>query len=308
MVFSELWVWQVPEYALWGSVIAVYLFLGGVGGGAYVAAAIAEIKGGKYEAIARTGSYISPIVLIVGSGLLLFDLANPLKGILIPVTFLNPKSWMAWGAWLLLILIILGVIYANAWRTGKSKGYRLGLAIIGLPIGIAVGAYTGFLLRVLQFVPLWHTTLLPLLFTISAMSTGIAATGFLTLVSQIAEKSKGKAEAIHKFSIADDILIILEIVVIAAFILTMKAGPEAARTSISLITSSRYALPFWGGVIIIGLILPLLLSSSLTMAKKYSEKVVYVEFGGVLIGGLILRLLIIAAAVKQPLGTVPPIF
>lgn len=161
VMLYELWPWEVPEYAPWSWIIAFYLFLGGVGAGALVTASLADLIGrGKYRDISKSGVLISPIVLIIGSILLLFDLGDPLRGIQIPRAFVNTGSWLAIGAWLLMITIILGFTYAYTLFRDKSRGLRVFLAIIGILLGIAVGTYTGLLLRVLQFIPLWHSDFL----------------------------------------------------------------------------------------------------------------------------------------------------
>jgi formate-dependent nitrite reductase membrane component NrfD len=298
VMLYELWPWKIPEYAPWGWIVALYLFLGGVGGGSYVTAAVADLLGKeKYHDIVKSGAIISPIVLIVGSILLLADLGDPLRGILVPIAFVNPTSWMAWGAWFLLVLIILGIIYAYAIFAGKDRSLRLKIAIPGLILGVAVGAYTGFLLSVLRFVPLWHTNLLPLLFTISAMSTGIAAALFFPLLSRVTSE---KMDAFHKFSIADDILVALELIFIALLIAVVSKN-EFGMESVRIITSGTYALPFWIGVIGIGLVVPLVLSGiSLTLAKT-SRALPLLEFFCILVGGVVLRFIIVYAAVKQPI-------
>lgn len=300
-MLNEQWLWQAPEYAHWGWIIALYLFLGGVGAGAYVTAAAAELLGKKYEGIAKAGAYLSPAVLIFGSVLLLFDLGDPIRGMLIPISFVNPGSWMAIGAWLLLILIVLGVIYAAAWQRGAPRSVRLVLAIIGAPVGVAVGAYTGYLISVVEFVPFWYTDLIPLLFTISAMSTGLAGACLLALTPKFGVLTSDVEEGSSLFSKLDALLIIAEIAVIAIFIKTVAAVGGAALTSVNLVTAGKYAIAFWGGVILLGLVVPLLFTGISLLKKSLAAKHLTYEFGLVLFGGLVLRFVILYGAVKQPI-------
>lgn len=297
----EFWLWHIPEYESWGWIIALYLFLGGVGGGAYVTAALAEVLGKGYEGISRAGAYLSPFVLTIGSTLLLFDLGDPVRGIMVPIVFVNPTSWMAIGAWLLLILIVLGVFYAIAWKTGASRSKRLKLAVIGAPIGVAIGAYTGFLLSAADFVPLWDTTLIPLLFTISAMSTGLAATCILAMLPFFGESITELQKGTTLFSRFDTGLIIAEIAVILVLIKALESAGGAALTSLNLMTTGEYALPFWGGVIVVGLVIPLYFRIVSLVKKSIRARYLAFEFGLVLVGGLVLRFVIIFAAVKQPI-------
>ena len=53
--------------------------------------------------------------------------------------------------------------------------WRNSLAIIGLPISVGVGIYTGVLLGAVQSRPFWNTNLVAQLFLFSGLSTGCAA-------------------------------------------------------------------------------------------------------------------------------------
>jgi Ni/Fe-hydrogenase subunit HybB-like protein len=59
----------------WGPILAGYLFLGGMAGGAFIVAALADLfKGEDYEVISKSGTYVSLISIIVGLVLLILDL------------------------------------------------------------------------------------------------------------------------------------------------------------------------------------------------------------------------------------------
>ena len=61
----------------WGWLIAIYLFLGGIGGGAYTIAAINWFIGGGEELSTRVGLWIGFPALLVGTVCLLADLGSP---------------------------------------------------------------------------------------------------------------------------------------------------------------------------------------------------------------------------------------
>jgi formate-dependent nitrite reductase membrane component NrfD len=305
-MINEFWLWQVPGYAHWGWKIALYLFLGGVGGGAYATAAVAEYLARRYEnkgyeAIARAGGYLGLSVLIVGSVVLLLDLGDPIRGILVPISYINPSSWMAVGAWLLLFLIILGLGYVYAWRKGTPGDTRYRLALVNGLLGIGVAAYTGFLLKGAPFVPLWHTNLLPLLFTVSAMSTGLAGACLLALVPSFAQRTPELEEGTSLFSRLDGVLIVAELLVIAVFVKMVAGTSATGLQSVSLITRGQYAPAFWGGVIALGLVLPLLLAWLSHLRESLKSRILPLEFTFVLFGGAVLRYVILYGAIKQPI-------
>jgi formate-dependent nitrite reductase membrane component NrfD len=49
-----------------------------------------------------------------------------------------------------------------------------GLTWAGAVLALATGTYTGLLLAVIKAVPFWSTGIMPLLFVVSALSTGLS--------------------------------------------------------------------------------------------------------------------------------------
>ncbi|MBD3868208.1 MAG: polysulfide reductase NrfD [Acidobacteria bacterium] len=100
------------EHHEWGWMIVVYLFLGGLGAGCMVLSGAAHLgRRGRYQGIARAGAILAPILVGVGSGLLIFDLGNPLRFWRLFVTF-QPTSPMFIGSWLLIGFSLVTMIYA----------------------------------------------------------------------------------------------------------------------------------------------------------------------------------------------------
>ncbi|MDR0841884.1 MAG: polysulfide reductase NrfD, partial [Acidobacteriota bacterium] len=64
----------------WSWLIIIYLFLGGLGAGTYLASLAAE-KGlfGRNSALGRTGYFIAPPIVALGTLLLLFDLGQGIR-------------------------------------------------------------------------------------------------------------------------------------------------------------------------------------------------------------------------------------
>ena len=78
----------------WGWLIAIYLFLGGVGGGAYTIAAFNSFLGEILAPSTIVGLWISFPALLVGSICLVADLGTPTRAFL---AGMKPRtSWIAW--------------------------------------------------------------------------------------------------------------------------------------------------------------------------------------------------------------------
>ena len=66
---------------IWGAIIAWYLFLAGLGGGAFATAVFVRYRHPDCKRLMRVGRLIAPIVVIIGLCLLMFDAAAGLRTI-----------------------------------------------------------------------------------------------------------------------------------------------------------------------------------------------------------------------------------
>ena len=269
----------------WGWPIAGYLFLGGLGGGAIIVSSAADLFFGRGDVFAL-GSFMTAVLIALGSGLLIFELGRPLQFWRV---FSRQKAIMTVGAWMLSLLIVTSFVYFtfwpdfSPWRT--LAGVRKALAAFNLLLGLGVCTYTGILLGSLKPRCFWNTPALPVLFLISGLSTGVA---LQSLLAGFWPYSGGHdvVEAMHTWLKAIDLgLMVLELSILLVYVLMMRTtlGAAAARSATRWLTGS-YALPFWGGVIGLGLLLP---------AVLYALGVPVLPALCVLAGGLILRFLVV---------------
>jgi formate-dependent nitrite reductase membrane component NrfD len=111
------------------------------------------------------------------------------------------------------------------------------------------------LLNVLPFRPFWNTDILPVLFTVSALDTGL---GLITAYATLRERANG-VERLRLILEAFVILLILaEGAVLAYYLQTMMGGVIDAVRSAQLLLNGALSPLFWGGVVGFGLLVPLL--------------------------------------------------
>ena len=290
------------EQTTWGWLIVIYLFLGGLGAGAFLCSALAY-KGflGKLdEKFYKFGFVLAPIAVIVGTALLLFDLApsaaiNPAK---IIGLYTRPVSIMSIGTYLLTFFIIVSVlVLLQVKKGGKICDMMLSF---GSLLALGVMGYTGLLLYVVKAIPLWASIWLPILFTISAISTGLSANAISVLSSGGVLNHES-----HKFH---TILVVLEIFALLMLFASVR-NEAAGMASITKIVSGSLAPMFWIGFIVLGLALPLIGGSKFMLQRcgvtkdgavcgcsEGIKSCVYNEYG-VLIGGFCLRAFIVLGAV-----------
>lgn len=174
---------------IWGWQPALYLFLGGMGAGAFIAAMVVYFREGDKARSTVFASLVAAVVcLAVGLLLLLSELITPLRGMMMWQSFSNFGSWMTFGAWIVFAALVVFALEAIvvwektagalAKRIKGFDGYAPKLAralgVVSCVLGFCVAVYTGILLMSAPGVPLWNTLLLPCLFTVSALDTGVA--------------------------------------------------------------------------------------------------------------------------------------
>lgn len=239
----------------WGWLIVIYLFLGGLGAGAYLTSYAAG-KGwlGNSPALQRAGYFISAPVVAFGTLLLVFDLGQGLKKpwLLIGL-LLNPRSVMTWGVYILATFILVGLVVAY-FALKKKEAPKI-LVNIGAVLALATGAYTGLLIAVVKAFPFWNTYLMPVLFVVSALSTGLSIT---ILLGHILEKDLKTEE--HRVTKIHLWLVGTEIVLLTILLGLMLSGSNGAvaATSASMLISGSLAIPFWVILVGLGLVGPLL--------------------------------------------------
>jgi formate-dependent nitrite reductase membrane component NrfD len=285
MVFQEAFEWY----------IAIYLFLGGVGAGAILSASFADLYNReKYIYYIKSASLIGMPAVAFGTLFLLLDLGQGLtKPWLLILLFANPASAITWGTIILTLFIIFATIYgAYNFKIIKFGGSKF-LPVILILLSLGTAGYTGVLLGVLKAIPLWNQTLIPVLFIISAISTGISATVVLKeLLFKNQEEDIKFIESGHFYLLLFEFLMIIAMIIIA-----LNGVPELAY-SINVLLAGKYAFQFWIIFMILGLIIPLFLYCLQEINKLHMKGgfLVVIELL-VLLGGYYLRYLIIHAGV-----------
>jgi formate-dependent nitrite reductase membrane component NrfD len=274
----------------WGWCIAVYLFLAGVGAGGYATGVLASFSGWD-ESIYRTGVTLGFPLLLIGTLFLIADLGVKTRALRV---FLNPgTSWIARGSLIISVFMILSFIHLVGLWTGQiDAGVLAMIGGVNIVFSVLVMIYTGVLLGASRPIAFWNTAMLPLLFLLSASSTGIMAT---LLLSRPADTA-----GTHRLAQADVVLLVLETLVVI-FYLQASHRTDESRASVQLILKGRLSNMFWFGLIVLGLALPLVLEIVDLTGGETNSALLRVAAASGLIGGLMLRRLILGAGVRVPL-------
>src|SRR5262245_40399825 len=247
----------MPKAPGWEMLIVLYFFFGGIAGGAYFTAAIADNFGSARDSkVARVGYLLSlPLVALCGV-LLIADLGVPFRFLNMMRTF---KFWdpMSIGAWMLGVFGLFAFVSsALSFSSDAAKArLRRRWSLIGSIAGFFLASYTGVLLSN-SALPFWsEARLMGALFLASGASTGMAALALLLFLS-----GDTAGEGFKKVKHADRFAMVFELIVLAAFLVML--GSAAAP-----LTSGVFATLFWGGLVVGGLLLPLVLDLVGTRAR-----------------------------------------
>ncbi len=317
-------------HAEWGWLAAIYLFLGGLGAGALAYASLFELTGRQYEEdrcpdvcpVTLVGATVSGPIVAAGVVLLIFELGAGLREPWrIPLMYTHPASVMTWGVWLLTIFIPVAFLYGflelmhvypNAWswvlsrveflETVRLARIKRVVAAVGGALALAVATYTGILISAVgPAIPFWSTPLfpflniptLPVLFLISALSTGEALTVDLAAtLSTRGQAPRGRREHfIHLGLITGEAVLIGQLLAHAF----LEGGAAAASAQDILI--GAHSIVFWAVIMVLAFVVPFIGHVYAAGWGRHTPATGLVSGGSLILSGLFLRYLVIVSAI-----------
>ena len=221
------------------------------------------------------------------------------------ITTIHPKSYE--DAQLVGRALRDGVpVVLNLTGVAEAVAYRIVDFSAGVVFGVAVAMYTGAPLGVCKTFPLWNNALLPILFLVSAMSTGMASVLLAGVFKHPEEFNR--VGVFKKFHFCFPCI---EMLLVASLMFITVTNSTAGYESVMALLAGKYAVAFWVLFVIVGLVGPTILETWMLFfsPKEFEESrkahaISAMSDIGVLIGGFMLRLLVLIAAL--PITMVTP--
>jgi protein NrfD len=139
-----------------------------------------------------------------------------------------------------------------------AETVRRAVALAGIPLGLAVGIYTGVLLGAIPARPFWNTPMVAQLFLFSALSTASAL--LMLLLPLLRQAGDPPLEDERRLLLRADLLFIfLELFILIPYIVHGELSTLSARESLGMILGGPYTRVFWVGVVALGILVPLFL-------------------------------------------------
>jgi Fe-S-cluster-containing dehydrogenase component/formate-dependent nitrite reductase membrane component NrfD len=236
------WGWQVPAYSWTKSIGSGSLALPAI------AMLLGRMSGDRIRDIAL--ATVALLFTALTTVFLVWDLEHKERFLWI-VFKPQSKSWLARGAF---ILIAYSTLCGGFWLAAVA-GFPVVTRILLWPtvlLGFCAAAYTAFLFGQCEGRDLWQTPLLAPHLVVQALFCGAAVLALLP------NSIGGSAQTLSFAVLALTITLALHVVMVLAEVV-MPHSTDNASYGARLMTHGPFAKAFWGGGVVLGGVVPLLL-------------------------------------------------
>lgn len=196
-------------HAMWDYRVAVDLFLGGIGTGAFLLAAASRLSSHPAMGRIRTlGLWVAPIAVALGLVFLLTEIGKPGR-VFLTIFNTNGSSMMSTGIFLQSLFLAAAGL-ALILHLMRSEPARDIVLIVGAVLAACVSGYHGLLLADIGL-PAWSGAV-PALFFVSALTSGAF---FVLLINALMPDTSG-ADSGDLYKVVSGVMLVLMLVQLAA--------------------------------------------------------------------------------------------
>jgi formate-dependent nitrite reductase membrane component NrfD len=265
-----------------GILVWLSLYAGVLGGGVYLASLIFNNL---------VGMFIGWLIVVVIKGGLHIAHAERIERLWMMV--LKPKtSWISRGLIITVSLAVIGVaqLAISFWMPDTTADVVFKVLAGIFSVGIIL--YAGLALEEMSAVPLWDTIALPLQFLVWGLLSGIS---LLMVINSVINRND------FGMMLAFMILLVAALIMLILFLWTGAYSQSAVRESIREILKGNLIILFWLGVLVIGLLVPIIISIAMLQGMAILLSISIVLLICELVGGLALSYCIMKAGLYRPL-------
>ncbi len=284
----------------WGLLIVIYPYITGLVAGAFIVSSLYHVFGmTKLRSVARFSLVSALAFLIVTPLPLLVHLGQPERAL---EMFLTPNLNSAmsafgyiWFFYLLLVLLEVWLVfrsdivrYAQSGEGIKKTFYSalsLGiydlseeslavdkklirvLSFIGIPIACILHGYVGFIFGAVKANPWWSTPLMPIIFLMSAIVSGIALLIILYFLVMKIRKTPPDHDCVHSMTLWLTGFLAVNVVLEGLEIFTMLYEAEESWNIVSQLVTQKISLSYFGIQFILGSLVPLIVMGLVELSK-----------------------------------------
>ena len=241
-----------------GVLLAIYFYLTGLSAGSFILSTLAYGFGIKrFKPLGKVGVVMATLLLILAPLTLIADMEQPFRFWYL-FLYLNPSSPITWGSFLLVLYPINCLVYGYFMFKGDEAKTKL-FGMIGIPLALSVHGYTGFILALGKARALWNTALMPTLFLVSAMVSGIALMILTVIIRDRFFTPERRIDEELVFSLGKILAgtILLDLFLVASDVLVLLTSDAEAREGAMMILTGSFSPYFVGVEIVLGALIPL---------------------------------------------------
>lgn len=241
-----------------GSLIAIYFYLTGLSAGSFIISTLSYGFGfERFKPLGKIGIVLATLLLVAAPLFLLAHSGQRLR-VWHLFIYLRATSPITWGSFLLILYPLNCIIYGYYMFKGDKRLTRV-FGLIGIPLALMVHGYTGFILAFGKARPLWNSSIMPLLFLVSAVVSGLA---MMIIVSVIRDRFFTRERRINMdiVSALARILgwcLVFDLFLTACEVVVHSISHLGAQESTSLLLTGSFAGLFLLLENLIGKVLPL---------------------------------------------------
>jgi len=299
---SATLLYTVPHHESFGAFIALYIFFTGLSAGSFFLSTLSYGFGQvRYRSVSRPAIVTATLMLVVAPLFLLIHVGRPLRAWHLFV-HLNPASPITWGSFLLTTYPLFCLVYMFCIFTERDRAARF-WGLVGIPFAVSVHAYTGFILSFCSARPLWNSSMIPLLFLVSAVLSGTALVilvygGWCRLKGVDVSAGSEAGDLVQALGRLMGWVLVLDLLMTGIEILVASVSGAESRWAVGELLSGRLALHFLGVEIVLGKLLPL----PLLFAPRFRRPLfIFLASVLILLGILFMRLDLVAVGEMVPL-------
>lgn len=284
-----------------GIPIATYFYLTGLSAGSFIISTLAYGFGMlKFKPLGKIGVVMATCLLIIAPMILLIDLEQPFRFWHL-IMYLRITSPITWGTFLLSLYPMNCMVYGYFMFKGDLKRTKI-FGLIGIPLALLVHGYTGFILALGKARVLWNTAIMPPIFLVSAMVSGLAMMILVVIIKDFIiqrgkEPNRDLVYALGKFLVASIALDLILIGIDLSVLLTSTT--EAYRAALMLL-DGQFSLLFLGVEVLLGAIIPLFLFLS-PFTKRWIPAYAFASVL-VMVGIFAMRCIMVIGGLSVPLS------
>ena len=247
----------------WGILIAAYVFFVVTSTGLCIVSSVGHVFGFEnFNPIAKRAVFLSIATIVAGFLVIAFEIENSWRMPVGNVIGANPTSniwWMGtlYGAYLLFMMIEFVMLQKEQHKTATAFG------LAGLLTGVAAHSNLGAVFGLLNGREFWHGPYMPIYFITSAAMSGCVAIIFFTIIAyqvngwKMSEKMKKSMESVAKMGAL--MMAVIIFFTCWKMITGVTGQPPGKYEAIMTLVNGSYAANFWGGEVLLGMVLPLVI-------------------------------------------------